>query len=108
MSSNEATSPTREPSRAALNRRRREILDHPERFISRSIPPAEMTTAQREQLELFENEGAIFRGLFRHFPLEVWSTRQQVWVPYEGQVPKPEHWGYPITEEDAQEYMKPW
>lgn len=58
-------------------------------------------------LQLFEQEGAIFRGYHRHTPLELWNEREQHWERYRGTVPKPIEWGTPISEEDAVGYMKP-
>lgn len=55
---------------------------------------------------LFENEGAIYRGIFRSCPLEIWNVKTQAWEPYEGETPKSEEWGYPISEEDAKELMR--
>jgi hypothetical protein len=35
-----------------------------------------------------ENEGALFRGLSRSFPKEVWGHKTHTWRPYTGEVPK--------------------
>jgi hypothetical protein len=57
------------------------------------------------EMQLFENEGAIYRGIFRSCPLEIWNKKEQAWEPYTGYKPKFEEWGYPISEEEAKNYM---
>lgn len=53
-----------------------------------------------------ENEGALFRGPARGVPLEVWSPRKDMFVPYEGSKDKPVEWGHEISEAEAQEMME--
>ena len=50
-----------------------------------------------------ENEGALFRsrGPSVSFPSEIWSHKDKVWMPYEGDVPKPYGWGEEISEAEA-------
>ena len=55
---------------------------------------------------LIENEGALFRGASRAWPKEIWSHKQQKWVPYEGDVPKGQAWGSEISEQEAQELIQ--
>lgn len=52
-----------------------------------------------------ENEGALFRGVDRTMPKEVWSKRAGAWKPYSGETPKPYEWGHEITEAEANEMM---
>lgn len=51
-----------------------------------------------------ENEGALFRimGPSNAFPDEVWNAAQKKFVPYKGDVPKPEGWGEDVSEDEAQ------
>lgn len=54
-----------------------------------------------------ENEGALFRteSPMNEMPAEVWSPSQRKFVPYQGEVPKPQGWGVEISEQEAQEMM---
>lgn len=54
-----------------------------------------------------ENEGALFRivGPTNAYPDEVWNEAQGKFVPYEGDVPKPQEWGQDVSEQEAQEIM---
>ncbi|ARU03913.1 hypothetical protein CCO03_03760 [Comamonas serinivorans] len=54
-----------------------------------------------------ENEGALFRvaGPSNAFPDEVWSVSQKKFVPYKGDVPKPQGWGQEISEQEFQEWI---
>jgi hypothetical protein len=47
--------------------------------------------ADRPNWILIDNEGALFRGLARFFPAEVWDRTGC--KPYTGTVPKPIEWG---------------
>lgn len=53
-----------------------------------------------------ENEGALFRGPARGVPLEVWSARENKFVPYQGNRDKPVEWGTVISEQEALEMMR--
>jgi hypothetical protein len=48
-----------------------------------------------------ENEGALFRGLSRSWPAEVWSRKERKFVPYTGTTPKPIEWGDEISGAEA-------
>lgn len=50
-----------------------------------------------------ENEGALFRGVARGLPYEIWNTKEGRFVPYAfaGHI-KPVDWGHVITEKEAQ------
>ena len=50
-----------------------------------------------------ENEGALFRGVARAWPKEVWNG--QKFVPYKGVVPKGIEWGNEIDEAEAKQLM---
>lgn len=54
-----------------------------------------------------ENEGALFRivGPTNAYPDEVWNAAQGKFVPYQGDVPKPQEWGQDVSEQEAQEIM---
>jgi hypothetical protein len=54
-----------------------------------------------------ENEGALFRiiGPSNAFPDEVWDVKQGKFVPYKGDVPKPQDWGQDVSEQEAAEFM---
>lgn len=52
-----------------------------------------------------ENEGALFKGVARGLPDEVWSQKDKCWKPYKGSVPKPVDWGDVISEVEAREIM---
>jgi len=52
-----------------------------------------------------ENEGALFRGVSRGIPKEVWNPQERRFEPYDGKVPKPIEWGEVISEQEAQEIM---
>lgn len=58
-----------------------------------------------------ENEGAVFRikGPTNAFPDEVWHAGEKKFVPYKGDVPKPEGWGSDLSEDQARElgYLQP-
>jgi hypothetical protein len=49
-----------------------------------------------------ENEGALFKGVDRTIPKEVWSAKEAAWMSYIGKVPKPYEWGYEISEAEAE------
>jgi hypothetical protein len=53
-----------------------------------------------------ENEGALFRGISRGLPREVWSPKTRTWKRYEldGGF-KPIEWGTVISEVEAKEMM---
>jgi hypothetical protein len=53
-----------------------------------------------------ENDGALFRGISRGLPKEVWSPKEQQWKPYkyEGAF-KPVEWGTVISEAEAKKMM---
>ena len=53
-----------------------------------------------------ENEGALFRGLSRAWPEEVWSVEDKKWLPYSRNVPKDIGWGTVIPENEADEMME--
>lgn len=57
-------------------------------------------------MEMFKNEGALFRGPSRDFPKEVWDPREQKWVPYEDDRPIEPGFGIPVTDEQAKRMMK--
>lgn len=53
-----------------------------------------------------ENEGALFRGISRGLPQEVWSCRERLWTPYRyAGAYKPIEWGTVISEAEAKEMM---
>lgn len=52
-----------------------------------------------------ENEGAIFRGIARAFPTEVWSYKDKVWKEYKSE-PKPIEWGNIIDDEIAKRMLQ--
>lgn len=56
---------------------------------------------------LIESDGAVFKADAYFWPKQVWSIRKQKWVPYKGEVPKPEGWGDIVTDEQAKEFMGP-
>ena len=47
-----------------------------------------------------EHDGALYRGLSRAWPDEVWNGK--AWAPYKGETPKPIDWGTVITEAQAE------
>lgn len=49
-----------------------------------------------------ENEGALFRGVSRSLPAEVYSFRTKEWSAYTGRMPKPIEWGNEISDEEAE------
>jgi len=53
-----------------------------------------------------ENEGALFRGPARGVPLEVWSARKNMFVPYEGSKDKPVDWGHVVSASEAEAMME--
>ena len=57
-------------------------------------------------LLLIENEGALFRGYDRGFPLDIWNPDIQKWEAYKGDVPKPMEWGHVVGQQEAQEYKQ--
>ena len=58
------------------------------------------------KLVFIENEGALFRGVGRAWPEEVWNARVGKFKPYPiGEEPKPVNWGDVISEEDAHRMM---
>jgi hypothetical protein len=61
-----------------------------------------------KKLYLIEQENALYRGISRAWPSEVWDTKAQRWEPYEGRVPKDVEWGNYVTEEEAKPYMAPY
>lgn len=54
-----------------------------------------------------DNEGALFRivGPSNAFPDEVWNVAEGKFVPYKGDVPKPEGWGSDVSDAEANEIM---
>ena len=50
-----------------------------------------------------ENDGALFRGVSRAWPAEVWNGSE--FVPYDGSVPKPVDWGDVISDAEAKALM---
>ncbi len=56
------------------------------------------------KLIYIENEGALFRGVARGLPSEVWSAREKKFVPYESE-PKGIEWGEIINDEAAEAMM---
>lgn len=53
-----------------------------------------------------ENDGALFRGISRGLPKEVWSRPERCWRPYSyAAAYKPIEWGTIISEAEAQEMM---
>ena len=58
-----------------------------------------------KKLIYLENEGALFRGINRGHPTEVWHPHEQRWAPYTGRVWKPVEWGHEITKHEAERLM---
>jgi len=56
---------------------------------------------------LIESEGQIYKADTYYFPKERWSAIDQEWLPYKGEVPKPEAWGDIVTEAEAAEFQAP-
>lgn len=54
-------------------------------------------------MKYFENEGALFRGIDRAWPKDVWTN--DGWKPYKGKVPKDIEWGDYIDEAEAKRLM---
>ena len=57
-------------------------------------------------LLLIENDQALYRGPYHNYPTEIWSIKEQKWVPYKGSKPKPGHWGDVITEAEAEAFKR--
>ena len=55
---------------------------------------------------LLEKDGALFRASHYNFPTELWSEKQQMWVPYTGKTPKPVAWADEVSEEEAEELKR--
>lgn len=51
-----------------------------------------------------ENDGALFRGVARGLPDEVWHAGKQQFVAYKSE-PKPVDWGEIVDEDRAREIM---
>ena len=56
---------------------------------------------------LIECDGALYRGNSYYFPVEIWSVKDQVWMPYKGKVPKGPAWADIISEAEAEELKRP-
>ena len=56
---------------------------------------------------LLECDQALYRADSYYFPKELWSVKEQMWVPYKGKVPKSEAWADEVSEEEAVELKKP-
>lgn len=50
-------------------------------------------------------DGVLYRGFSRSFPVERWSRRQRRFLPYRGKTPKPIEWGDLIDEAEARAFM---
>jgi N-acetylneuraminic acid mutarotase len=56
-------------------------------------------------MKFIENEGALFRGLSRSWPKEIFSFKDKCWKPYEGEIPKGQAWGSEISALEAAELI---
>lgn len=58
-------------------------------------------------MRYIENEGVLFRtrGPMNEIPEDIWDVDQKKFVPYKGEVPKPQGWGQEISEQEVQEYI---
>jgi hypothetical protein len=55
---------------------------------------------------LIKNDGVLYRGYYRAWPLEIWYSSEGGWAPYKGDVPKGVEWGDIISEKEAEDYMR--
>jgi hypothetical protein len=56
-------------------------------------------------MKFLEHEGALYRGISRSHPKEVWHPDERRFVPYQGTVPKAIEWGYEISTTEAMNIM---
>lgn len=58
-------------------------------------------------MRYIENEGVLFatNSPMNEFPQKIWDADEKKFVPYKGEVPKPQGWGEEISEQEAKEYM---
>lgn len=58
-------------------------------------------------MRYIENEGVLFatNSPMNEFPQKIWDAEERKFVPYKGEVPKPQGWGEEISEEEAKEFM---
>lgn len=76
-----------------------------ERATQRGKDTAQADTKSR-RLVFIENDGALFRGISRSHPEEVWSCQERRWKSYRFEEPfKRVEWGSEISEAEAQAIM---
>jgi hypothetical protein len=56
-------------------------------------------------IRYIENEGALFRGVTRGYPEEVYDFKTKAWFPYKGAVPKPVNWGEYMSDAEAEAWI---
>lgn len=58
-------------------------------------------------MRYIESEGVLFatNSPMNEFPQKIWDADEKKFVPYKGQVPKPQGWGDEISEQEAKAYM---
>lgn len=62
--------------------------------------------AEQNPMAFIESaDGGLFRGYHYGAPEQIWDAEAREFVPYKGEVPKPEGWGYFVDEERARELM---
>lgn len=54
-------------------------------------------------MRYIESEGVLFatNSPMNEFPQKIWDAEEKNFVPYKGQVPKPQGWGEEISEQEA-------
>lgn len=59
------------------------------------------------KLMLLESGQALYRADNYHFPEEIWSVKDQAWMPYAGKTPKEQGWADVVSEAEAEELKRP-
>lgn len=75
-------------------------------LAAQKVSEGATTPAEGLVMIYIENDGALFRGVSRGLPKEVWSRKAQAWKPNTFDEPfKPIGWGTVISEAEATKLM---